>query len=68
MAKLKTHTHRDYGEVIPPRGDDQPKSRNALSDAYCENYRPLQGPPTGWLSRIASPRRIFRKSIGSREL
>src|SRR6266700_1126860 len=33
----------DYGGVIPPRGDDQPRSRNALSDAYCENYWPLQG-------------------------
>jgi len=35
--------NRDTGGVIPPRGDDQPRSRNALSDAYCENYRPLQG-------------------------
>ena len=35
--------NRDYGGVIPLRGDDQPRSRNALSDAYCENYRPLQG-------------------------
>jgi hypothetical protein len=35
--------NRDYGGVIPPRGDDQPRSRNALSDAYCENYWPLQG-------------------------
>src|SRR5712664_732562 len=33
----------DCGGVIPLRGDDQPRSRNALSDAYCENYRPLQG-------------------------
>jgi len=28
----------------------------------------ITGPSTGWLSRIASPRRIFRKSIGSCEL
>ena len=33
----------DCGGVIPLRGDDQPRSRNALSDAYCENYWPLQG-------------------------
>ena len=35
--------NRDHGGVIPPRGDDQPWSRNALSDAYCENHWPLQG-------------------------
>src|SRR5258708_6542441 len=31
----------DCGGVIPLRGDDQPRSRNAPSDAYCENYLQL---------------------------
>src|ERR1700694_4449500 len=42
-GKTPTQINRDHGGVIPPRGDDQPRSRNTLFDAYCEIYRPLQG-------------------------
>src|SRR5260370_12828767 len=42
-GKIQRRINRDHGGVIPPRGDDQPRSRNALFDAYCEIYRPLQG-------------------------
>src|SRR5450631_4763393 len=42
-GKTRTPINRYHGGVIPPRGDDQPRSRDALFDAYCEIYRPLQG-------------------------